>query len=148
MWKLLPVCLLVGCAATGQQQPNQARIVRQIDLPLEPSTRSADDQPSKRAFQGTRIQGWLDETGAWHIRTEVEHGRLRCGTYEVGIRLGRGNPVCSSVEWLTGVDYATKLLHCNNAARPHVGDSKIYDMANRFEEVTCVRVVVRCEGTC
>ena len=94
------------------------------------------------------MQGWLDETGAWHIGTEVHHGRLRCGTYETGIQLGRGKPACSEVEWLTDVEYATRLRHCNSATRLHAGGGVFSDAENRLEEVTCVRIVVRCEGTC
>jgi hypothetical protein len=44
MWKLLPVCLLVSCAVNDQQQPagggnqpEQFRIVRQVELPVESS---------------------------------------------------------------------------------------------------------------
>jgi hypothetical protein len=155
MWKLLPVCFLVACAVTepqkstsGENQSTQGRIVRQVELPLESPAQTVNGQPSRKSFQGARIQGWLDETGAWHIRTDVHHGRLRCGIYEAGIQLGRGNPACSNVEWLTGVEYATRLRHCNSASRPHAGGGKFSNAANRFEEATCVRVVVRCEGTC
>jgi len=87
MWKLLPVCLLVSCAANDQQQPssdenqiNQARIVRQLQLPVESSAPTIADQPSRRTFQRTGLQGWLDDTGAWRIRMEVHHHRFRCGS--------------------------------------------------------------------
>ena len=154
MWKLLPICLLVSCAVNNQQQasggdqPDQSRVVRQVDLPVESSAQTISGQPSKKTFQRQGMQGWLDETGAWHFSAEVHHGRLRCATYETGIQLGRGNPACSAVDWLTGIEYATRLRHCNSATRIHAGGGKFSDTANRFEEVTCVRVVVRCEGTC
>jgi hypothetical protein len=155
MWKLLPVCLLTSCAVNDQQQPasnenlsSQFRIVRQVELPVESSTQTISGQPSRKIFQITGLQGWLDETGAWHIKGDVHHGPLRCGTYEMGIRLGRGNPACSDVEWLTGVEYATRLRHCNSASRLHTGGGEFSDAANRLEEVSCVRVIVRCEGTC
>ena len=147
MWKLLPICLLVSCAV-NDQQPGQSRVVRQVELPVELSAQTIDEQPSKKTFQRQGMQGWLDETGAWHFSGEVHHGRLRCATYETGIQLGRGNPACSAVDWLTGIEYATRLRHCNSATRIHAGGGKFSDTANRFEEVTCVRVVVRCEGTC
>jgi hypothetical protein len=74
MWKLLPVCLLVSCAMNDQQQTasnanqtSQARIVRQVDLPVESFTQTGIDQPAKKTFRSTGIQGWLDETGAWLI---------------------------------------------------------------------------------
>ena len=155
MWKLLPICLLVSCAVNDQQQPvsggnqpNQGRIVRQVELPVESSAQTISGQPSKKAFQRQGMRGWLDETGAWQFSGEVHHGRLRCATYETGIQLGRGYPACSTVEWLTDVEYATQLRHCNSAIRIHAGGGKFSDMANRLEEVTCARVIVRCEGTC
>jgi len=155
MWKLLPVCLLVSCAVNDQPQPasdenlsSQFRVVRQVELPVESSAPVIDGQPSRKIFQITGMQGWLDETGAWHIKGDVHHGRLRCGTYETGIQLGSGGPACADVEWLTGVEYATRLRHCNSASRLHAGGGEFPQAANRFEEVSCVRVVVRCEGTC
>lgn len=155
MWKLLPVCLLAGCAAINQQpadsndtKQDPGRIVRQTLLPLAAPAPAAENDPLKRAFQGARSRGWLDETGAWHLRTEVDHGRIRCRTYRAGIQLGKGSPTCSNVEWLTGVEYATRLLHCNSASRPHSGGGRFPAMANRIQEVTCVRVLVRCEGGC
>jgi hypothetical protein len=155
MWKLLPLCLLVSCAVYDQQQqasdgnqPGQARIVRQVDLPVESSGQTVSGQPSKKTFQIQGIQGWVDDTGAWQISSEVQHSRLRCATYETGIQLGRGNPRCSEVEWLTGIEYATRMLHCNSAARVHTGGGDFSSVSHRLEEVTCVRVVVRCEGTC
>ena len=161
MRKLPPVFLLVVCcllascaandqqqAASGENQPAQGRVIRQIDMPLVSSAQTISGQPSRSTFQKQGIQGWLDETGAWHISGEVDHSRLRCATYEMGLQLGRGNPGCSNVEWLTDVEYATRLRHCNSAKRLHVGDGRFSGMANRLEEVSCVRVAVRCEGTC
>jgi hypothetical protein len=154
MWKLLPICLLVSCAANDQQpasgedRSSQGRIVRQVELPVGSSAQTTSGQPVKKTFQRQGMSGWLDETGDWHISSEVHHGRLRCATYETGIQLGRGNPACSDVEWLTGVEYATRLRHCNSATRIHAGGGELADGANRFAQTTCVRVVVRCEGTC
>lgn len=156
MWRLLPVFLLVSCAVTDQQppadgesQPNEGRIVRQIKLPLASSAQAVSGQLSTKTFQRQGVEGWLDETGAWHIEVDVHHGRLLCGNYETGIQLGRGKPACSDdAEWLTGVEFGTRLRHCNSASRLHVGGGKFSDAASRFGEVTCVRVVVRCEGAC
>lgn len=155
MWKLLPVCLLVSCAVNDQQPPDagqgqsgQGRIVRQVELPLRSSAHSPEGQPARRSFEAKGTQGWLDASGAWQINREVHHGRLRCGSYETGIQLGRGNPACSSVEWLTNVEYATRLRHCNSASRVHAGGGSFSHVADRLEAVSCVRIVVRCEGTC
>jgi hypothetical protein len=155
MWKLLPVLFLVSCAAIDPQRPNngdsgsaQGRIVRQVELPLQPVAQNLSGEASKKSFQRSGIQGWLDNKGVWQIRTEVHHSRLRCGTYRVGIQLGKGSPVCTNVAWLTDVEYVTRQLQCNSASRPHAGGSRFSNATKLFKEVTCVRVVVRCEGAC
>jgi hypothetical protein len=155
MWKLLPVCLLVACAAnaphpsaSGGNQPARERIVRQFVAPLTSSTAAIPGQPSRSSFQRQGMRGWLDNTGAWHIQGEIQHGRLRCATYETGIQLGRGDRACSSPEWLTDVVYTTLLRHCNQATRLHEGGGTFSAMENRLDEVNCVRVLVRCEGAC
>lgn len=155
MWRLLPVFLLVSCAAndakqpaSDDHQPDQGRIVRLVELPVASSAQIIEGQPSRRMFEKQGIQGWLDDTGAWHIKAEVHHGRIRCGTYETGVQLGRGTSACSDVEWLTGVESVSRQRHCNSATRLHRGGGRFSDVANRLEEVTCMRLVVRCEGTC
>ena len=155
MWRLLPVCLLVACAANDPQpyardgtQPARERIVRQIVAPLTPSTAAIPGQPSRSSFQRQGMRGWLDNAGAWHIRGEIQHARLRCATYETGIQLGRGDRACSSPEWLTDVEYTTSLRHCNQATRLHEGGGTFSATQNRLDEVNCVRVLVRCAGAC
>lgn len=161
MLKLRPVCLLlaccslVSCAASDQKQSasdeNQAaqfRIVSRTQATLVPSMQFISGQSSRSTFQQQGIQGWVDETAAWQVSGWVNHGRLRCATYEMGIQLGRGNPDCSAVEWLTDVEYVTRLRHCNSAKRLHTGDGRFSGMPNRLEGASCVRAVVRCEGAC
>ncbi len=145
MWKLLPVLLLVACATND---PQQARIFRQVELPVSSVGPALDNQPARKTFQGKGIEGWLDQTGAWQLKGEVHHTRLRCGSYELGIQLGRGSPACSEVDWLTGVEFVTRLRHCNSASRLHVGGGQFASLVGRFAEVGCARVLVRCEGTC
>jgi len=155
MWRLLPVFLLVSCAAVDQQelasdenQSEQGRIVRQFQSPLDPAPASVNGQSPRRAFQGNGVRGWVDEAGAWHIQAEVHHRRLRCGVYETGIQLGTGNPGSSNVKWSAGVEYGTRLRHCNSASRLHGGGGLFTDLESRMGQMACVRVVVRCEGTC
>ncbi len=91
------------------------------------------------------MQGWLDETDAWHIRAEINHGRSRCGRYDTGIRLGKGKQACSR---LNGIEYARRLTHIHDATRLHADGGESSDAAIRHEEVACLRVVVRHEGNC
>lgn len=155
MWRLLPLCLLSACAATDPATSTgpsgaqgEARIVRTAALTLGPPTSKNDSQPANRTFQTSGTSGWVDAQGAWQIRSEVEHRRLRCAVYQVGAQLGLGSPGCSSVEWLTGLEYVTRERHCNNAARIHSGVGRFADIGNTFDVASCVQVVVSCEGAC
>lgn len=153
MWRLLPLCLLVGCVATnpdtssgdGSSGTTGWRIVRTAEMPLESSGTTVEGQSSKRTFRDSNVSGWLDEKGNWNIRAEISHGRIRCATCEVGIQLGRGLPACSNVDWLTNVEYATRFRHCNSATRIHSGGGLSF-LTVAVEAANCARVVVRCEG--
>jgi hypothetical protein len=155
MWRLLPLCLLAGCMFTDPKQSADStssvdgpRILRATELPLSSATPSLDGESSTRSFRGSWASGQVDTTGGWHIRSEVQHGRLRCGVYEVGMQLGRGNRQCTDARWVTGVDYVTRERQCNSATRIHTGGGRFSSTGNRFEEANCVRVVLRCQGNC
>ena len=152
---LLPLALLLSCALNDQQQPaaggdqpQQFRIVRQVELPLTSSAEIMNHQPARKIFQRQGIQGWLDEAGAWRMEVEVHHGRLRCATYETGIRFGRGSPACDTVEWLDDIEYASRVRQCNSASRLHTAGGEFSATAGRVDSLSCVRVLVRCAGTC
>ena len=151
MWKLLPLILLASCTATDHKETTSdesrrdgRRIVSTLNVPLNLSSKPNTDQPLTREFS----RGWIQQTGAWHISNAVAHTRLRCATYETGIQLGKGNPACSNVEWLTNVNYGTRRTHCNSATLVHTGGGEFANMTDLFEASTCVRVVTRCEGVC
>ena len=122
--------------------------MRQVEAPLVMLEPAGISDTAKKTFQIAGFQGWVDASGAWRIEAEVRHSRLRCGTYETGIQLGRGKPGCSRAQWSTGVEYATRLRHCNNATRLHTGNGRFPDLEDRLDQIDCVRVVVRCTGTC
>lgn len=155
MWRLLPIILLVSCAAnessetaSGEDQANNYRIVNTRDIPLDLSATSGADQPLTKEFQQQDTRGWIRETGAWNISNAVVHTRLRCATYETGIQLGRGNPDCKNIEWQTDIDYGTRQTHCNSATMVHAGGGQFEDIKGILNSATCVRVVVRCTGPC
>lgn len=155
MWKLLPLILLVSCTSTSHKEttsagngPARHRIVSTLNVPLNQSSKFNTKQPLTREFLRGGTRGWIQQTGAWHISNAVVHTRLRCAIYETGIQLGKGNPACSNVEWLTNVNYGTRRTHCNNATLVHTGGGEFTNVADHFETSTCVRVVIRCEGIC
>ena len=152
MWRLLPLCLLAACVATEPKKSTgpgsaaaQTRVIRVLELPLQPPRVIVPGDPSRWTFRDFNVSGWLDERGHWNIRSEVSHGRIRCATYEVGVQLGRGLPACSNVNWMSDVQFASRVRHCNSATRIHTGGGTFFD-TTAVEEANCVRVVVRCEG--
>lgn len=153
MWRLLPLCLLVACTATdfrkstlgGGDAPAHTRIIRAMELPLQPPPLLVEGEPVRWSFRDFNISGWVDENGFWNIRSEISHGRIRCASYEVGVQLGKGLPACSNVDWLTGVEYGSRVRHCNSATRVHSDGGRFFDTP-AVVAANCARVLVRCEG--
>ena len=151
MWKLLPIIILVSSAvivqtatAADEASASSSRIVNTMDLTLNSSSKNGTD----RMFEGTETQGSVDETGVWNLSTAVTHNRLRCATYETGIQLGKGNPACTKVEWLTEADFGSSRRHCNSAVMIHKGSGKFTGSNDIYQASTCVRVITKCTGAC
>lgn len=156
MWRILPMILLASCASDGHKDnagddspATQGLVVNTLYLPLAAaSSRASAGQSSVREFQQGPTRGWINETGSWGISSPVVHTRLRCGTYEVGVQFGAGNPRCSQVRWRTNVQYGTSRTHCNSATLIHSGGETFPEWNNAFDTLSCVRVVTRCSGVC
>ncbi len=156
LWRLLPLALLASCAANepGNNVADDGgggqsiRVIGDFEL-KRASTSGFNDPPADtKVFQWGDSSGRIQNTGSWHITSTVHHTRLLCATYEVGIQLGQGNSACSQVGWLTDVKYGTRRTQCNSATLIHTGGGEIDQMGRIFDNATCARVVVRCEGVC
>lgn len=90
----------------------------------------------------------MKRDGGWHVEGTVRHRGLRCGTYELGMRFGIGNPDCTDVTWVTRDTYVTSQYQCNDAEMPHAGTEIDATLADRFDAITCAERVVRCTGNC
>ncbi len=143
---VLTIGLVVGCATDDSASSSAPTIVRMVDSPLARATPGSDT--ADRVFQVGAIRGSVQESGAWNIRAEVTHKRLRCATYETGIRLGKGDAACDQVEWLTDVQYGTQRTQCNGATLIHSGGGNFDLPRSAIAPANCVRVVVRCSGAC
>lgn len=155
MYRLLPLAALiftVGCTTDdlpgADRSPDTARIVRQLDLPLSASGPAAQGQASRRVFQTRSVQGSLEGTGDWAVTTEVTHTRVRCGTYETGVQIGRGDAACTRVDWLSDPDFRTRRTQCNSATLIHSGRGTVNLPQSVIQDANCVRVLVRCSGAC
>lgn len=155
MWKLLPFILLASCAAnktadttSNEDLSDNFRTVHIQDVALGPVLDSDRSESLTREFRDRDTRGWINATGAWNLTSPVVHTRLRCATYETGIQIGKGNPACSQVKWLTDIKYGSRRTQCNNAIVIHTGEGEFTEMRQLFEHSTCVRVVTRCKGPC
>ena len=109
---------------------------------------TAEGKPERLDFDFGRTSGWLREKGGWHIEGTVSHTGLRCATYELGMRFGVGNPGCTGVTWLSGIEYGTRERHCNGAVRHHDGGGFLPELSKDFARITCAEQVIRCSGNC
>lgn len=86
--------------------------------------------------------------GAWRVRAEIMHPRLRCASYAVGVRFGSGDADCSDVDWQTSAEFLPTRRPCNNATVIHSGEGVVGRSADMIQTLSCARVMVRCTGAC
>lgn len=123
-------------------------IVKYIDIQLIEKTRFNKNEPLKKTFKDHEYQGWFNSDGDWSIKGTVAHGRLRCGTYQLGVQLGKGIPACLNIEWISEITYGTRKEQCNSVIMAHSGGGYLELLKEKLSEATCVKVVTRCTGTC
>jgi len=141
-----------GCATDEAARSDGAqdapRIIQETKLPLSAVRQGAQPAERRWTFTTQSIQGSLDASGAWSVRAEIDHPRLRCATYEAGIRVGRGDSSCDNVEWLTAPQFGPERRQCNQATVVHSGTGRIDLPQGASGHINCVGVVVRCSGAC
>jgi len=141
-----------GCATDEAARSDGAqdapRIIQETKLPLSAVRQGAQPAERRWTFTTQSIQGSLDASGAWSVRAEIDHPRLRCATYEAGIRVGHGDSSCDNVEWLTAPQFGPERRQCNQATVVHSGTGRIDLPQGASGRINCVGVVVRCSGAC
>lgn len=108
------------------------------------------DQPAQWDFlfdKASDTKAWLRDNGELFIEGFIQHNHFRCGTYELGIQFGKGDG-CANVEWLSDPIYVSHKRQCNQAVLHHKGYQKAPAMVEKFNQVTCGQLLIRCEGTC
>lgn len=94
------------------------------------------------------VSGWLRENGDWYIEATIQHRSFLCADYQVGVQFGQGDTGCLNVNWISDVQYATHQKQCNNAVLVHSGYQSNSDLLSHFGSITCVKAVIKCEGSC
>lgn len=145
---LLLMAMLQACSAPSAKPESSYRVMSREAVTLRAATGMTPGQPFRREFEQRDVQGTINDAGRWTIEDVVNHTRLLCGTYEVGIQLGRGASGCSRAEWYNEPEYGTRERHCNSASRIHAGGGTLPVTREQVAAANCVRVLVRCSGTC
>ena len=152
---LLAIGLLAvgGCATNDMARSDGAqddapRVVQETAVPLVAAGKGASPGQRQWTFAAPAIEGALDGSGAWRLRAEIRHSLLRCGTYEAGIRFGRGTASCDSVEWLTAPQFGPERLQCNQADLVHNANGRLELPQTTLARLNCAGVLVRCRGAC
>lgn len=102
----------------------------------------------RKDFRFGNFNGWLKRGGEWQIEGPVQHRGLMCGTYEVGMRFGIGNPDCTNVQWISGDEFVTSKSQCNEVEMQHSGNGISPALTEQFDAITCAERVIRCTGNC
>lgn len=140
--------LLQSCTKPTAQPEGSYRVVGRLEVPMSPGVGITEGQPFRRDFEQRDVKGSINDAGRWTIENVVDHSHFRCGIYEVGIQLGRGVAGCSQAEWFSAPEYGTRERHCNSASRIHSGGGSLPVTRKQVATGNCVRVLVRCSGTC
>lgn len=116
---------------------------------VRPAVDFTTDLRSARVdFSAFDFRGFLLGDGSWQVSSPVTHNALRCGTYEVGVRFGAGNPGCTDVRWLSDPVFLGPRRQCNAATVIHTGGETSPQLGSQLPSITCVERIVRCVGTC
>lgn len=107
-----------------------------------------DPKAARLEFKAFDFSGYLLGDGTWQVSSPVTHRGLLCGTYEVGVRFGVGNPGCTDVAWLSEAVYVGRQRQCNESTVDHVGGETTPRLGYQLPYITCVERVVRCTGNC
>ena len=73
----------------------------------------------KLLFNFGNAEASLTPEGKWFIKGQVQHNRIRCATYQLGVRFGVGEKGCTNVNWIGDFEYGTNVKHCNSASLQH-----------------------------
>lgn len=144
------VCSVIGLLGSTSiyADSDSSEILNYVDLRLTERTRYNENTPVVKVFKDFNFSGGFSSDGDWKIKGSVSHSRLRCGTYQLGVQLGQGNPACLNVKWLTDISYGTRKTHCNSATLMHDGGGELAFLKSGLESATCVKIVTRCTGVC
>jgi hypothetical protein len=136
-------------AAAAAAMADDWQVVSRSTAAVRPSLVFTTDPKAARIdFNAFDFSGFLLGDGSWQVSSPVTHQGLVCGTYEVGVRFGAGNPGCTDVRWLSEPMFIGSRRQCNESTVDHVGGETTPRLGSQLPSITCVERVLRCVGNC
>lgn len=146
---LLATVLVTAGAAPGPTAADDWQVMNRNTVAVRPGVAFTTDPKAARIdFRSFDFSGYVLGDGTWHVSSPVTHRGLICGTYEVGVRFGIGQPGCTDVKWLSEPMYIGSRRQCNEATVDHVGGETTPRLGSQLPSITCVERVLRCRGNC
>lgn len=140
--------LVLGNIPDSYADKNKDGKVRHIIAVGKKALKILPTDPNKVNFDFGDIKAWVRDGGQWYIQGHVQHSRLRCANYRLGIQFGKGDFSCSQVSWLTQAVYVTNRKQCNSASVQHSGGDTDSKIPKVFAEINCAKALIQCDGAC
>ena len=109
---------------------------------------NSEGKPMKLEFDFGDFKAWVRRDGSWNAEGPVQHRGLLCGTYNLLLRVGQGNPGCTDVKWFGEQTAVAQVKLCNNARGMINGGNTEFRNSARFDEITCAERAITCTGNC
>lgn len=105
-------------------------------------------QSTRLDFDFNGNKAWLNNRGEWQVSGYVKHTKLRCATYSVAIRFGRGENQCTNVNWIGTFQKGSYVRQCNAATVHHIAGETNQELVNNLTGITCAKIQITCSGAC
>jgi hypothetical protein len=141
---ILPLCALCVWGSAG------AETLKKITAVAKKPPLVLPNDPLQLDFvfdKAADLKAWLRDNGDFLLEGYIRHNHFRCGTYELGIRFGKGDG-CVNVEWLSQPVYISRQRQCNQAVLHHDGAANVPELSGKLDEVTCAQLSIKCDGVC
>ena len=144
---LLVFCMLFSLLSTSLVLAGA--VVQDYKLVAKEDNLVVGNSLSRKVFKFSHGEAWVDESGAFQLKAEVAHSKLRCALYQASVRFGVGGQGCTAVQWLEEVQSLPELRQCNGAELVHAGGDSLESLKLAYDSVSCARVQVSCQsGAC
>lgn len=145
----LLIAVWAAASAADETPPNDKEVVVGSLAVAKPGMEwDQNGKPARLEFDFGDFKMWVRKKGGWQMEGRINHSGLICGTYQVMVRFGAGNPGCTNVKWFSDPRLVSQHEQCNSASVAHQGGDLDFPWADRFGQLSCAERIVRCSGNC